>query len=160
VVATTGATVPAVQAEGLRAEPLLTGDAKQVVRQLAQLPPAAAGVDVDLDHSRIRRDQQMIDPRIRRRTVTLQDQPGSLGRCHASDQSDELDELLQLLQRWQKDMHETVACLDHHGGARRMVTGIDDKGSRRRCRIGQRIGMEVARFPDEVWILPGQRAER
>ena len=50
VAATTGATVPAVQAECLGAEPLLTGDAKQGMRQLAQLPPAAAGMDVDFDH--------------------------------------------------------------------------------------------------------------
>ena len=42
-VGATGATVPAVQAESLGAEPLLTGDAKQGMRQLAQLPPATAG---------------------------------------------------------------------------------------------------------------------
>ena len=41
-----------------------------------------------------------------------------------------------------------------------MVTGVHDDGSRLRRRIGQRLGMEVARFSGEVRILPGQRAER
>src|SRR5687768_18621120 len=80
VVAAARTAVPPVEPKGLGAKPLLTGDSEQRLDQLRELGPAGGWMDVHLDHSGIRSDQQRLDPRVRWRPVALQDY-GSAGLC-------------------------------------------------------------------------------
>src|SRR5829696_4199613 len=86
-----GTAVPSVQAVGLGAEPLFRGEAKQGMCQLTQLVPAPGGMDVDLDHPWVGRDQQVVYPRVWRWTVAFQDQLHLVCRGDSADQANQLD---------------------------------------------------------------------
>ena len=121
VIAAAGSGMLAVDHEFVGAEPREPRFLVDCLGRGDALAPARRGMDVDLDHARIRRDANDVHARIGRGRVALDlHRQANLfgGRLGGGD---ELEIVLQPLDRRQEDAEMSVARLDRHRGADRPV---------------------------------------
>ena len=119
MVAAAGARMLAVDHELVGAEPRLP---RLLVERLGvghALAPVLGRMDVDLDHARIGRDADDVEPRVDRRRVALdmERQPEAFRR--RLDRGDQLEIVLEPLDRRHEHAQAPVARLDRDRGAHR-----------------------------------------
>ena len=102
---------------------------------VAQLLPRRAGLDVDLDHAGVGRDDERAQARVARRRVALDHDRARQVGGRRLDDGEQLDRVLDVLERRQEDADASVAELDAERGRRRLVD-LDDR--RRRPRAASR----------------------
>jgi len=123
VVAAAGAGVTPVDHELLAGQARLTRRLVEEFAALDQLVPAGRRVDVHLDHARVGSDAEVLQARVQRRFVALQQHRAAQLGSHRLDGRDQLQVVLQMRQR----RHEQIQAALARFGAQR---GTHDAGSR------------------------------
>ena len=124
VIAAAGASVAAIEHEFLGGQARQPGLLVQRGGGCHQAFPVGGRVDIDLDHAGIGRDQQLLQARVPRRFVTLNNKRhfqrgrGVLYRRY------QLDVVFQILQRWDKGVQATAADLQAQGRAHNSLVVI------------------------------------
>ena len=160
VVAATGPGVGAVLVELLGRQPDVAGVVVEALGQVAQLRPGPGGLDVDLDHARVRGHRKAGDRRVAGQRVALEhDRHAAVGGA-VLDHPDQLEGPLGVGQRWQEDEDVTVARLHGDGVPRRLLDVVHGGRGHDRARLRERRTRGEGRGVRDVrWRVPRERVE-
>ena len=150
VVASARAGMPAVDHEFLRHQPAVAGGGVEPFGLFRELRPARRRVDVDLDHSGVRYDLDIVQSRIRGRQIALQDDRHEEGQCGRLHGSEERKIVIGTFDRRKEDGHIAAPRLDAEGDPDLTLRiGAD--------RPGQSPGLEGKRHAKAHRRVPGNQ---
>ena len=145
VVAAAGAGVRAVEVELLGRQPLGPRGVVERGGQVALLGPAVRRLHVDLDDAGVRGDDELGQPRVRRRAVALEDDRHREPAGRDLDQAQQVGVVLEPVGRRQEHVHVTVARLERQRRGRRVLRGRRSSRSGRAARAAGRPRGTTAR---------------
>ncbi len=141
VVATAGAGVAPVDHEFFRGQSGLSRLFVEKLGALYQLVPSGGRLHVDLDHTRVRRDPEVAQPRIGRWLVAFQQQRAMQFFCAGFDGGDQFQIIFHALQRRHKHVQPPFASLGAQRGAGQPIGGLVHL--RHAFVVGSRLGVMV-----------------
>ena len=149
VVAAAGARVAPVEHELLGGEAQRARVRVELRRLVDELAPARRGVHVHLEHARVGRDADLLDPRIERRRIAL-DHDGHRERARGVlDRGDELEIVVGARERRHEHVQAAVALLDAERRAHHPVGRLAARG--------RAVGVAAARCSDALARLRADR---